>query len=112
MNAEGLPAAPFRTNRWNNSIDISSVYPVSVNKVNSSFDAIYPNPVDQMLFISASNTIKSIELLDISGYKLNIIATKNGSKAEINTNNLKSGIYILLIKQNDGNEICRKVIKN
>lgn len=112
MNAEGLPAAPFRTNRWNNNIDISSVYPVSVNKMNSGFDTIYPNPVDQMLFISASNTIKSIELIDISGYKLHINATKNGTKAEINTSYLKSGVYILLIKQNDGNEICRKIIKN
>jgi len=74
---------------------------------------IFPNPVGDELFISSSNDTEdfSLTIYDIMGKS---ILTKNYNKGDesINTENLKSGIYFISIKDILGNETVKKIIKN
>jgi hypothetical protein len=67
----------------------------------------YPNPFSDYLNIKSSNKIKAIRILDMNGsVKLNTTR-----KSNINTSNLQSGIYILLIEDEEGKIYQEKIIR-
>ncbi|WP_400075735.1 T9SS type A sorting domain-containing protein [Winogradskyella sp. R77965] len=66
---------------------------------------IYPNPVNNILFIKSKNSIDRIEILNFQGKKVTVI---NSDK--INMSSLSSGIYILKIKSGN-TETFKKIIK-
>lgn len=67
---------------------------------------IYPNPVADIVTIESKSTIKEVQIIDIEGRVLLSSASKT-----INVSQLSSGIYFVKIKDNDGKEIVRKIIK-
>jgi hypothetical protein len=71
--------------------------------------SIFPNPVDENLFINYDNSliIKEISLFDIKGRLINKIEK---SLNKIPTGELSEGIYIISIKTNMGT-IVKKIIK-
>lgn len=67
----------------------------------------YPNPFSDYLNIKSSRIIKAVRILDMKGsVKLN--TTK---KSNINTSNLQSGVYILLIEDEEGKIYQEKIIR-
>ncbi len=68
----------------------------------------YPNPFNYQLFIETEVKINSIEVYDLMGKKANVSWNKiNENEVKINTENLISGIYLILI-----NNSARIVVKN
>jgi hypothetical protein len=66
---------------------------------------IYPNTAHNQLTISAEQlTIKDIEICDITGKQTNVVCHSEQSEesVQINTANLKNGIYIIKIKTAEG----------
>lgn len=61
----------------------------------------YPNPVKDILTISESKDISAVEVYDVSGKKVFSNNAKS-SKLELNLSHLKSGIYVVKVKSNEG----------
>ncbi len=80
-----------------------------INNQNISQVKIYPNPVKDMLMISYSEDIESMEILSISGQV--IISHECDDKLlEIETSSLPDGIYFIRIKVGN-EEVTRKIVK-
>lgn len=77
-----------------NKIDL----PLSTNIQNNTVKdiTIYPNPANDIININSENQIQSIEILNISGQVVNY-ENISSNKAEININNLSSGVYFVKI---------------
>ena len=60
---------------------------------------LYPNPAtkSQTINVSANKAIKSFELINALGQKVNLNYTHSNSQAYIHTHNINSGIYSLTI---------------
>ncbi len=85
--------------------------PVGVVPETGSVLKIYPNPVSNMLYISGCDNIREIQVIDILGQRvLNTMVKTN--KAELNTSDLKSGLYFVRFTDNSGNSFTKKMIKN
>ncbi len=71
---------------------------------------IYPNPVTQgkVYITTALNLTKEVEIIDALGKR--VIATKLRDKA-LDLSGLKSGFYIIKVKEGNFNSIRRLVIK-
>lgn len=69
--------------------------------------AIYPNPVNNQLFINTVEHIKTIEIYNILGQ----LEASSHNLKEINTTTLNSGNYIAKITFKDGKTMTRKFIK-
>ena len=68
---------------------------------------IYPNPVNQQLFIDTKQPIEKIELITLPGKLLLTTQALN-----IDLSGFKNGFYILTIYFKSGEKISRKIIKN
>ena len=109
MNKEGLPAAPFKTDTWNNAINILSVIS-AVDNVSSQNQLIYPNPVKDILFVESTDIIKSVEVYDVSGKIILKKNSENKSKVELNMSQFQHGIYFLKVYEKSGREVNKKFI--
>ena len=78
--------------------ECSSGGPSSIKDKSTSF-VLYPNPATnkQIINVSANKAIKSFELINALGQKVNLNYTNSNSQAFINTQNLNSGFYSLTI---------------
>jgi hypothetical protein len=99
------PAAEWDSlsiNTWTNlgthDCDCFSGGPSSIEDKSTSF-VLYPNPATnkQTINVSANKAIKSFELINALGQKVNLNYTHSNTQAYINTRNLNSGIYSLTI---------------
>lgn len=99
------PAAEWDSlsiNTWTNlgthECDCSSGGPSSIEDKSTSF-VLYPNPATNMqtINVSANKAIKSFELINALGQKVNLNYTHSNSQAYIHTQNINSGIYSLTI---------------
>ncbi|MGB2371088.1 MAG: lamin tail domain-containing protein [Flavobacteriales bacterium] len=99
------PAAEWDSlsiNTWTNlgthECDCSSGGPSSIEDKSTSF-ILYPNPATNMqtINVSANKAIKSFELINALGQKVNLNYTHSNSQAYIHTHNINSGIYSLTI---------------
>ena len=99
------PAAEWDSlsiNTWTNlgthECDCSSGGPSSIEDKSTSF-VLYPNPAtnNQTINVSANKAIKSFELINALGQKVNLNYTHSNSQAYIHTHNINNGIYSLTI---------------
>ena len=109
-NKEGLPAAPFRTDLWNNDILFSGIV-TAVDSPKFDDEIIFPNPVKDFLVVGCGKAIKSIDIFDISGKKIFLTMSRNESKMILNVQKLQTGIYFFKVKQIDGQDSNRKFFK-
>ena len=70
---------------------------------------VYPNPVDDILTISAKQPISNILIIDIFGKKV-YEEVYNSKTIKVPFNNFKTGLYIIKI-QSDSDFIMKKVLK-
>ena len=72
---------------------------------------IYPNPVQDHLFIKSKHQLNQITIYDLSGKKI-LKKSENLTKTtSIDTSKLKTGVYLLQVKTDQENVIIRKIIK-
>jgi hypothetical protein len=70
---------------------------------------IYPNPVNDKVFIQGKENIKSIFVYDVTG-NLKKMLTPNTAETELNFSNLPKGMYLLKIQTGKGIQ-TQKIIK-
>ena len=73
---------------------------------------IYPNPVENFLFIIGGNTMQTVVIYDIAGkevYRINQLAPGDN---RINTGDLTPGLYFVTVKNDHDNQYCRKFVKH
>ncbi len=68
---------------------------------------VYPNPVQNTLYLQSSSAVEQISIYDISGRMLKQIANPS---QEINVSNLAKGTYLVKVKTLAG-EVTRTIIK-
>ena len=100
---------PSVSNGW--QVSNSSAYSVSCFSLNvDAFEieriSIYPNPSTSELNIEMTQSLKHVMIYSLLGAKV----LKSNSKT-INTTNLKSGIYIIKIEDENGNVSTKRFIK-
>jgi type IX secretion system substrate protein len=93
-------ANTFNGNNENLTID---------NAVRFTMEA-YPNPVSDMLHITAMTEIQEVVIYNLPGQQI-ISGKFNNSNVELNTCELKSGIYIVKVKGINGSASV-KIVKN
>lgn len=71
--------------------------------------SIYPNPASDVINIVGWNTIKQMQLYNVSGRK---VAGWQTAQPTININNLNSGTYILKMELKTGEVLKQKIIVN
>ena len=71
---------------------------------------IYPNPVDDILYINAKENIKEINLYNIIGLKMTI-ANSQQPTAIIDMSGYNSGVYFVEVKTEKGNLIKKIVVE-
>jgi len=69
--------------------------------------SLYPNPVKDYLSIESDITIKQIKIVDMSGVAQIIKNPDN----HIRTSDLEKGIYLIILKDEQGNKYQQKIIK-
>lgn len=78
--------------------------------VNTKILEIYPNPISDNFNIKTNENLKSIEVYDINGRKIQDLSVNLGSNS-YSLKNLKNSVYILRIKADDDKTYIKKVIK-
>lgn len=102
-------------NQITNYSDLSEVVcgettDVSVAEMSASFN-IYPNPVNDKLFVDAADNVEEISIYTITGTMVNDVQyTTHNAQCVVDVDNLQSGIYIIEIKTNN-NSIIKRFIK-
>ncbi|WP_347220219.1 T9SS type A sorting domain-containing protein [Chryseobacterium sp.] len=77
--------------------------------VNKKKTTVYPNPFKDVIYLDNADTVKSISISDLSGRKIKSVNTVS---KEVQLSELKKGIYILTIENNDGSKNQTKIIKD
>lgn len=83
---------------------------VSVQEMNTSTITIYPNPVNDVLNVSASTQIVQITVFDAAGRMVDSKTLNNEQFTTINTEVLSAGMYTIQILTTDG-MVTAKFIK-
>jgi len=60
--------------------------------LNPTAFVIYPNPVDDILRIETTETLKHIEIFNVQG---TLVMTADGNATAVNVSNLPSGVYVI-----------------
>ncbi len=98
---------PIVTNNALTSIEST----LGVNEESLTSFEMYPNPVNNKLFINGLENIKSVTIYDISGRLINQVSyLGNHNAVEVSTNKLTQGTYFVKVKTNAG-EFVKKVVK-
>ncbi len=74
--------------------------------------SIYPNPVHDNLIVEVNNQeINELKIYNSFGILIKTVYIKQ-SRTEINLNNLSSGLYYLIFKNNNSKQFSKTIIKN
>jgi hypothetical protein len=77
---------------------------------NSTTFNIYPNPVNDRLFVEAEAKIEEVVIYDIFGRQQVTVTTSLQGNLSIDLSDLNSGIYFVKVKTENG-EIAKRFIK-
>ena len=84
---------------------------VNVNEYNAINCSIYPNPVNDILFVETEVEIKEVAIYTITGVMVGQQTTVNRQQTlSIDVNHLNSGVYFVKIVTNDG-EVVKRIVK-
>jgi len=80
---------------------------MGVSEISSSSVSIYPNPVKDVLNVSAKNAdVKEVQIVNLNGQ---VVATSKA--ASVNVSTLPSGVYIVKVVDAKGNVTTSKIVK-
>jgi hypothetical protein len=82
-------------------------FPVGIIEMRDNDFTIYPNPVNNELYISGIEYVSSIQILDITGKN---ILEKSVQNNKVDLSHLTSGVYFIKIQNGNFTEI-KKIIK-
>ncbi len=85
-----------------------TTYDVSIDEITTSFN-IFPNPVDDKLYIETEVEIEEVSIFDIYGRRQELSAVSCQPSA-IDVSNLNSGVYFVKVVTNEG-EVVKRFIK-
>ncbi|MFZ4723889.1 MAG: sugar-binding protein [Paludibacter sp.] len=85
--------------------------PNALKDVNANRYGIYPNPVNDMLFINNATDIQSVSVYAINGKLLNTYRNNTEMVLQVNTSKLNQGLYLLKITSADGSVEMSKFVK-
>jgi len=90
---------------WDYSV--ATPFILSTKFFESEIFKVFPNPSSDIIYISSNVPIEKVELFDVVGKR--VLSTSNSE--QINIENLKSGIYLLKVFNNNRSATKRLVIK-
>jgi uncharacterized membrane protein len=90
------------------SLEISCTPLIGLNDNVFSSLAVYPNPVDNQLFISNSEQINAVTIFSTTGRKI-IQVKPNATSLQINTDRLQSGVYFAHIEANGDKKVIKLI---
>ncbi|WP_299111021.1 Calx-beta domain-containing protein [uncultured Winogradskyella sp.] len=93
------------TNTWNTNF----VESLSINDLNFSDLTVFPNPVKDVLLISNSSNITSVEITSVLGKQI-VSTSVEALHTEMDLSELSNGVYFVKIKGDEGERIV-KIIK-
>jgi spore germination protein len=73
---------------------------------------VYPNPTQEQLYITSSQEIKFLQLLDISGRVILVLETNAAQIIELDTDELNPGKYMLEVVFENGMTRTEKIVKH
>ena len=89
--------------------DVQQIATLSNNSFFDKSVKVYPNPVNNILYIKSNNiTLSKIEIFTILGRRVKVF---NDNLSSINLEDLTSGVYLIKIHSNNGQLIKRLVKK-
>lgn len=77
-------------------------------KFNKQSVGMYPNPVQDIIFIKAESNIETVNITNALGQKMKVQFSNN----RIDVNEFPSGVYIVELKLKNGQSVSKKVIKD
>jgi len=92
-----------------NAITLTSAGSASINE-NELVISAYPNPADEVLNISMSETAVAVKVISMDG---KVVASEevNGTTAAINVTGLNSGVYFYEVTASNGNVVRNSFVK-
>ncbi|AXG74722.1 T9SS C-terminal target domain-containing protein [Flavobacterium arcticum] len=106
--------SPAHTAEENGGLLLDSVYVTSVlgtEEVTASNFAVYPNPANDVVNISANAGLNNVQIVDINGRTVKSVEFDGTNQAQINISDLASGLYIMNIASDKGTS-SQKIVKN
>ena len=96
-------------------MEFNSTFNIAIGNVsiaeNEITSEIYPNPVDDKLYINSKDNIEEIEIYNLLGVKLYSEVISQGNENMIDMSDFESGLYLVKIKTDKGTETL-KINKN
>ena len=96
-------------------MEFNSTFNITIGNVsiaeNEITSEIYPNPVDDKLYINSKDNIEEIEIYNLLGVKLHSETISQGNENMIDMSGFESGLYLVKIKTDKGTETL-KINKN
>jgi len=80
--------------------------PNKISDIKQQLVSVYPNPVENTLYIQSENAVSKVILSDMNGRKLLELNT-----ASIDMSGYAAGIYLLTVKFSDGETVVKKITK-
>jgi hypothetical protein len=101
-------------NTWGQTVKTKTGYiyvgAVGLNEQSVASVSVFPNPVKDVLSIQGSMNIQEVTLMNMVGQVV-FSMKADGTNLNINTSDLKSGIYNLKVRMADG-FINKKIVVN
>lgn len=105
--AEGtyLVALYYYTNDWiqftpttNSELQFTLVAPTALNSSEMIDAAVYPNPVQDIMYLRTTDKANDISVYDLSGRQLIHLQPETNGEIQIPMNGLQAGTYMLMIR--------------
>lgn len=95
----------------NGNLEITTITSIKENVLDKSFNiSVYPNPANSYTSVVLDNGNYETTIYNLAGKE--VFSIKNSESITINTNNFKSGIYYVVIKDLNNNiSVSKKLLK-
>jgi hypothetical protein len=82
---------------------------IGIGETNQTDLQLYPNPFTHEIQISDPNLVNSVQITDIMGQ---VVKNTVYNGKTITTENLSSGVYMVVIETHSGEKMIYKMVKN
>ena len=104
---EGMAAGYVRKISFYPSCDIPLT---TTNVKNNTQIFLYPNPAYSQLTITSATNIHEVTITNLIGQQV-LSQVYDMERAEVNVSGLPPGVYVVRVRDEDGNVVVRKVVK-
>jgi len=84
----------------------------AVNAKNDKFDRIYPQPANDVVFLSFSANYDNISILNSQGMVVHSEKINNSNFMEIDVSDIASGVYVIILKSDAIEKSVKLVIQH